>query len=74
MPEVVVPTGTIGILTLMVKAGLASSTSEARRLVQAGAVHVNDEKITDFRFEVTPQEGMILKSGKRGFAKVKLEV
>lgn len=73
IPEVVVPAEKIGILNLMVKAGLAPSTSEARRLVQAGAVRVDDDKVTDFRFEVTPQEGMILKSGKRGFAKVKLE-
>lgn len=72
MPEVAVPAENIGILTLMVQAGLAASTSEARRLVQAGAVRVNDEKIIDFRFEVIPQDGMILKSGKRGFAKVKL--
>ena len=33
IPEVVVPAEKIGILTLMVKAGLAPSTSEARRLV-----------------------------------------
>lgn len=73
IPDVTVPAEAIGILTLMVKAGLAASTSEARRLVQAGAVRMNDEKITDFRFEVSPQDGMILKSGKRGFAKLKLD-
>jgi tyrosyl-tRNA synthetase len=73
MPEVAVPADKIGILTLLVKAGLAPSTSEARRLVQAGAVRVDDEKITDFRFELAPHDGMVLKSGKRGFAKLKLE-
>ncbi|MDD4341360.1 MAG: tyrosine--tRNA ligase, partial [Kiritimatiellae bacterium] len=73
IPDVAVPAEAIGILTLMVKAGLAASTSEARRLVQAGAVRMNDEKITDFRFEVSPQDGMILKSGKRGFAKLKIK-
>ncbi len=72
IPKVAVPAEKIGILTLLVKAGLAPSTSEARRLVQAGAVRIDDEKITDVRFELAPKDGMILKSGKRGFAKVKL--
>ncbi len=73
MPEVMVLAGKIGILTLMVKAALAPSTSEARRLVQAGAVKVDEEKVSDFRLEIEPQDGMILRSGKRGFAKLKLE-
>ena len=73
MPEVVVPAGKIGILTLMVKAALAPSTSEARRLVQAGAVKVDEDKVADFRLEIEPRDGMVLRSGKRGFAKLKLE-
>ena len=72
MPEVVVSAGNIGILTLMVKAGLAPSTSEARRLVQAGAVHVGDEKVVDFRLEIDPKDGVVIRSGKRGFAKIKV--
>jgi tyrosyl-tRNA synthetase len=73
IPEVAVPAGKIGVLTLLVKAGLASSTSEARRLVQAGAVRIGEDKVSDFRMEIEPSDGMILRSGKRGFAKVKLE-
>ena len=72
MPEVVVPADKIGILTLMVKAGLAPSTSEARRLVQAGAVHVGADKVADFRLEIQPQDGVVIRSGKRGFAKIKV--
>ena len=72
IPAVVVPAEKIGILNLMVKAGLAPSTSEARRLVQAGAVHVGADKVADFRLEILPQDGMILRSGKRGFAKIKV--
>ena len=73
IPEVVVPAEKIGILTLMVKAGLAPSTSEARRLVQAGAVQVGEDKVSDFRLEIQPKDGLILRSGKRGFAKIKIE-
>ena len=72
MPEVVVPADKIGVLTLMVKAGLAPSTSEARRLVQAGAVHVGEDKVSDVRLEIQPKDGLILRSGKRGFAKIKV--
>ena len=39
--------GSIGLLTLLVKCGLASSNGEARRLVQQGGVSINDEKIPD---------------------------
>lgn len=37
----------IGLLTLLVKAGLAKSNGEARRHVQGGAVRINDELIND---------------------------
>ena len=72
IPEVVVPAEKIGILTLMVKAGLAPSTSEARRLVQAGAVKLDDEKVADVRLEIEPTDGVVIRSGKRGFAKIKV--
>ena len=39
----------IGLLTLVVKAGLAASNGEARRHVQGGAVRINDVAISDER-------------------------
>jgi len=72
IPEVVVPAEKIGILNLMVKAGLAPSTSEARRLVQAGAVKIGEDKVADVRLEIQPQDGVVIRSGKRGFAKIKV--
>lgn len=72
IPEVVVPAAKIGILNLMVKAGLAPSTSEARRLVQAGAVKIGEDKVADFRLEIEPKDGVVIRSGKRGFAKIKV--
>ena len=72
IPEVVVPSAKIGILNLMVKAGLAPSTSEARRLVQAGAVKIGEDKVADVRLEIEPKDGVVIRSGKRGFAKIKV--
>jgi tyrosyl-tRNA synthetase len=43
----------IGLLALMVRAGLAGSNGEARRHVQGGAVRVNDQPVTDERRSVT---------------------
>ena len=74
IPDVVVSAEKIGILTLMVKAGLAPSTSEARRLVQAGAVKIGDDKVADVRLEIVPKDGVVIRSGKRGFAKIKVGV
>jgi tyrosyl-tRNA synthetase len=39
----------IGLLSLIVKAGLAASNGEARRHVQGGAVRINDAAISDER-------------------------
>ncbi|MEZ2127406.1 MULTISPECIES: tyrosine--tRNA ligase [unclassified Sinorhizobium] len=53
LPSVDVPASEldagIGLLSLMVRAGLAGSNGEARRHVQGGAVRINDEAISDER-------------------------
>lgn len=46
----------VGLLALLVRAGLAASNGEARRHVQGGAVRLNDEAITDERRSVTSQD------------------
>ena len=68
------PEGTIGLLDLMVKCGLAPSRKEARRLVEQGGVEVNGEKASDptIRFDggTFAGEGLILKKGKKVFHRV----
>ncbi|MDK1373017.1 MULTISPECIES: tyrosine--tRNA ligase [unclassified Sinorhizobium] len=53
LPSVEVPASEleagVGLLTLIVRAGLAASNGEARRHVQGGAVRINDEAISDER-------------------------
>ena len=59
----------------MVKAGLAASKGEARRLVIQGGVSVNDEKITDPQQVYSSDEiknGTIIKKGKKVFHKITL--
>jgi tyrosyl-tRNA synthetase len=43
----------IGLLTVFVRAGLASSNGEARRSIQGGAVRINDEPVRDEKRVVT---------------------
>ena len=67
--------GSIGILTLMVKAGLAASNGEARRLVTQGGVLVNGEKVAAPTASYTSDqlaEGLVIKKGKKVYHKVTL--
>ena len=67
--------GKIGLLDLMLKAGLIPSKGEGRRLIQQGGVSVNDEKVTDFAKEFTKDDfttEFIIKKGKKVFHKITL--
>ncbi|MBH06571.1 MAG: tyrosine--tRNA ligase [Phycisphaeraceae bacterium] len=66
----VVDTSPIGILTLITKVGFASSNSEARRLVQQGAVVFDNCKLTDPTAQVDVSAQQILKVGKRRVCRV----
>ncbi|OPX20125.1 MAG: tyrosine--tRNA ligase [Desulfobacca sp. 4484_104] len=58
---------------LLQQAGLASSTSEGRRLVRQGGVQVNGEKVTDDNLELAAGQTYLLQVGKRRFKRVTLE-
>ena len=63
--------GSIDVLTLLVKCGLAASKGEARRLVQQGGVSVNDEKVaaieTTFGCEQFTGDGVVIRKGTKVF-------
>jgi len=62
--------GGILLTRLITKAGLAASSSEARRLVEQGAVRLDDERLTDARAAVNPKSGAVLRVGRRRFARI----
>ncbi len=67
--------GSIDILSLLVKAGMTASKSEARRAVEQGGVSVNGEKVTDVKavFDKSAfAEEFVLKKGKKSFQKIVL--
>ena len=57
------------ILDIMMAAELIPSKSEGRRLVEQGGIIVDDEKITDPKFEVTKDE-FVLHKGKKKVVKL----
>ncbi len=68
--------GTMDILTLMVKAGLVASKSEARRAVEQGGASVEGEKVTDIKKTFTAKElagGLLVRRGKKNYRKVILK-
>lgn len=65
--------GTIDILNVLVKAGLAQSRADARRNVQQGGVTVDDVRTDDIKKSYTKEDltgGILVKRGKKKFMKV----
>ncbi|MFA5561211.1 MAG: tyrosine--tRNA ligase [Eubacteriales bacterium] len=65
--------GVVDILTVLVRAGLAPSRSEARRAVEQGGVTADGERVTDIRQSYTREQlqgGILFKRGKKTFKKV----
>ena len=69
--------GTIDILSILNKSGLAASRSEARRNVEQGGVSVDGNPIKDikavFSREQFEGDGMVVKRGKKNFKKIVLK-
>ncbi len=65
--------GGIDILSILVKAGMTASKSEARRAVEQGGVSVNGEKVTDAKTayaKETFENEFVIKKGKKSFRKI----
>lgn len=59
------------LVDLLVEAKLAPSRGEARRLIEQGAVKINDKKIKDWEEEITLKDNAIIQVGKRHFIQIK---
>jgi tyrosyl-tRNA synthetase len=72
MPEITVTSvnGVIGIAQLLKQAGLVESTSDAIRMIQAGAVKLDGERIDDRALQLKAGAVVIAQVGKRKFGKV----
>jgi len=71
MPEYKVNNSVMRITKLLTESGLCESGSEAKRLIQAGGVSIDGEKITSTDAEIEIEEGMVLRVGKRKFLRLR---
>jgi len=58
------------ILTIMTDSDLIKSKSEAKRLINQGAVSIDGKKIDDINFNIDTNSIVVLKVGKRKFLKI----
>ena len=70
MPEISVPAGSLA--QVLKAAGLTPSTSEALRMIDAGGVRVNGEKVGARDTALNAGDCVVLQVGKRKFARVTL--
>jgi tyrosyl-tRNA synthetase len=71
MPEIDLRLEKPWICTVLKDAGLADSTSEAKRLIKQGAVKLDGEKVSDDALVLRPNK-YIIQEGKRKFARVNI--
>ena len=65
--------GSIGVMDMLVAAGIAPSKSEARRLITQGGLFIDDNKIDNIGYTVTEdalKAGIKVRKGKKNFYKV----
>jgi tyrosyl-tRNA synthetase len=67
------PDGTIRIVDLLEASGLVKSRSEARRLIEQGAVELDGTKIDSVDADVRLKDSMLLRVGKHRFAEFSIE-
>jgi tyrosyl-tRNA synthetase len=63
---------TLAIQDLLIELKLVDSKNEARRMLEQGAVKINQEKISDLKAIINSKNDDVIQVGKRKFAKVKI--
>ncbi|MFA6015541.1 MAG: tyrosine--tRNA ligase [Gallionellaceae bacterium] len=77
MPEINVNTGSagqIGIAQLLKQVGLVESTSEANRMIDAGAVKLDGVKVSDKALQIKAGVVIVAQVGKRKFGRLHVEL
>lgn len=68
--------GHIDILSLLMKAELVTSKSDARRAVEQGGVVIDNDKVNDVKLLISVDQvknGFVLRKGKKNFKKVEMK-
>ncbi len=75
-PPFTIPAGEVSLIDLVVDAGGLESRGAAKKLIQAGAVSLDNEKLTDpgTTLEGESVNGQVLRIGKKSFFKLEITI
>jgi len=75
MPEFTLhaPEGGLAVTQLLKQAGLASSVTEATRLIEQAGVRLNGERLADKSLRIARGETVVAQVGKRKFARIRVQ-
>ncbi len=68
--KISISAGPMRLTRLLASLNLAPSNAEGQRLIESGAVHINDQRITDPKAEISKAGEYIFKVGKRRFLRL----
>ncbi len=71
--EVEIPAKPISASKLLLHCKLVSTGGEAKRMIKQGGASIDGKKLDDPNGEITPKNGMVLRVGKRKFARLKVK-
>jgi tyrosyl-tRNA synthetase len=72
-PSLAIEDGRIWIARLIVRAGLAPSTSQASRLIEQGAISVDGQRVEDRAASVSASGEYLIQKGKRHFRRIRID-
>jgi tyrosyl-tRNA synthetase len=72
IPEITLPAKVISIKQLLLACKLVETGGEAKRMIKQSAASIDGEKLTDPNAEITPKDGVVIRVGKRKFARLKV--
>ena len=70
IPEIEISADPIAAAKLLLACKLVATGGEAKRMIKQGGATIDGQKLTDPNAQITPKEGMIVRVGKRKFAKL----
>lgn len=73
IPEVSIPAEPAPASKLVLTCKLVNTGGEAKRLIKQGGLSIDGNRINDPNTTITPTDGMIVKAGKRKFARLKVK-
>ena len=72
IPDIDIPAEPVSASKLLLHCQLVSSGGEAKRMIKQSAAGIDGKKLNDPNTEITPKDGMIIRVGKRKFARLKV--